>query len=41
MHDTFGVGVIVGIDKSIVTIAFSHPHGVKKLMKGHKSIHTC
>ena len=37
-HDTFGLGVIVGIDKSILTIAFHHPIGIKKLMKGHKSI---
>lgn len=37
-HDTFGLGVIVGIDKSILTIAFPHPIGIKKLMKGHKSI---
>lgn len=37
-HDTFGMGVIVGVDKSILTIAFPHPIGIKKLMKGHKSI---
>ncbi len=37
-HDSFGVGVIVGIDKSLLTIAFEHPHGIKKLIKGHKSI---
>lgn len=38
MHDTFGNGVIVGVEKSIVTIAFPHPTGIKKLLKGHKSI---
>ena len=38
LHDTFGEGVIVSMDKSIVTIAFSHPAGIKKIMKGHKSI---
>ena len=38
LHDTFGEGVIVTIDKSIVTIAFPHPIGIKKIMKGHKSI---
>lgn len=38
IHDTFGTGVVVGVDKSILTIAFAHPHGIKKLMKGHKSI---
>lgn len=37
-HDTFGVGVIVSVDKSIVSIAFPHPIGIKMLMKGHKSI---
>lgn len=38
IHDQFGEGVVVGIDKSILTIAFAHPHGIKKLLKGHKSI---
>ncbi len=38
LHDTFGEGVIVSMDKSIVTIAFPHPAGIKKIMKGHKSI---
>lgn len=38
VHDTFGRGIVVGIDKSILTIAFPHPVGIKKLMKGHKSI---
>lgn len=38
VHDTFGTGVVVGVDKSILTIAFAHPYGIKKLMKGHKSI---
>lgn len=38
VHDTFGPGVVVGIDKMILTIAFPHPLGIKKLMKGHKSI---
>ncbi len=37
-HDTFGVGVVVGIDKSILSVAFPHPIGIKKLIKGHKSI---
>ncbi|MBE6152127.1 MAG: ATP-dependent DNA helicase PcrA [Firmicutes bacterium] len=37
-HISFGVGVIVGIDKSILSVAFPHPHGIKKLIKGHKSI---
>ncbi len=37
-HDTFGNGVIVEVANSILTIAFPHPHGVRKLMKGHRSI---
>ncbi|MDD3048753.1 MAG: UvrD-helicase domain-containing protein [Bacilli bacterium] len=37
-HDIFGKGVVVAIDKSIMSIAFSFPHGVKKLIKNHKSI---
>ncbi len=36
-HETFGVGVIVGIETSILTVAFPHPHGIKKLLKGHKT----
>ena len=38
MHDVFGEGVIISIEGSVVTIAFAHPHGIKKLLKGHKSI---
>ncbi len=38
LHDDFGEGVIVSVDKSILTVAFPHPFGIKKLMKGHKSI---
>lgn len=36
-HETFGVGMIVGIETSILTVAFPHPHGIKKLLKGHKT----
>ncbi len=38
MHDKYGVGVIVNIENKILTIAFSHPHGIKMIIKGHKSI---
>ena len=38
VHDEFGEGVIITIDKSILTIAFPHPFGIRKIMKGHKSI---
>ena len=38
MHETFGNGIIVKVDKSIISIAFPHPIGIKSFMKGHKSI---
>lgn len=38
MHNEFGEGVIITVEKSILTIAFEHPHGIKKIMKGHSSI---
>lgn len=38
MHESFGEGLVVGVEKMILTVAFSHPTGIKKLMKGHKSI---
>ena len=31
-------GIIVSVDKSIITVAFPHPIGIKKLIKGHKNI---
>ena len=37
VHDTYGQGVVVNVDKSIATIAFKG-QGIKKLMKNHKSI---
>ena len=37
IHDIYGEGVIVAIG-SVLSIAFSHPYGIKKIMKGHKSI---
>ena len=37
-HDEFGEGIIVSVEKSILTIAFPHPYGIKMIMKGHKSI---
>ena len=36
-HDTYGKGVVVAVDKSIITIAFSASIGIKKLMKNQKS----
>ena len=37
IHSTYGEGVIVGIGQ-ILTIAFAHPYGIKKIISGHKSI---
>ncbi len=37
-HTDFGEGIIVGVDKSLITVAFPHPTGIKKLMKGHPNI---
>lgn len=37
IHDSYGPGVVVNVDKSIATIAFKDV-GIKKLMKNHKSI---
>lgn len=37
-HSDFGEGIVIGVDKSILTVAFPHPIGIKKLMKGHPNI---
>ena len=37
-HDEFGEGVVVSVDKLLVTIAFPHPYGIMKMMAKHKSI---
>lgn len=37
-HEVFGQGKVVDISGSLISIAFKHPYGVKKLMKNHKSI---
>ena len=37
-HDGFGEGVVVSVDGSLITIAFPHPYGIKKMMAKHKSI---
>ena len=37
-HTEYGIGVVLAVDKSIMTVAFPHPIGTKKLMKNHKSI---
>ena len=37
IHDVYGEGIIVSLG-SILTIAFNYKYGIKKIMKGHKSI---
>ncbi len=37
-HDVFGQGKVVEVTNNLMTIAFRHPYGLKKLMKNHKSI---
>lgn len=38
VHDHFGNGIVVAIEGNLATIAFSHPHGIKKLLATHPSI---
>ena len=37
-HDEFGEGVVISVDGLLITIAFPHPYGIKKMMAKHKSI---
>lgn len=37
IHEEFGNGIIITVEKSIITVAFKK-QGIKKLMKNHKSI---
>ncbi|MBQ4164426.1 MAG: ATP-dependent DNA helicase PcrA, partial [Turicibacter sp.] len=37
-HDTFGEGVVVGVKGEVISIAFSAPHGIKKLMGSHPAL---
>ena len=37
-HTEFGEGIIISVEKSIITVAFPHPFGIRKLMKGHPNI---
>ena len=34
----FGDGVVIDSNNGILTIAFSHPHGIKKILASHPSI---
>jgi len=37
-HDVFGAGRVVEVTNTLISIAFKSPHGIKKMMKNHKSI---
>lgn len=37
-YPKYGEGVVVNVDKSIITVAFPYPYGTVKLMKNHKNI---
>ena len=37
-HDTFGTGRVVEVTNTLVSVAFKHPHGIKKLLKNHKKL---
>ena len=37
-HETFGAGKVVEVTNTLVSVAFKHPYGVKKLMKNHKKL---
>lgn len=41
LHETYGRGVVVDVDKMLLTVAFNNKIGVKKLMKNHKSLKKC
>ena len=38
IHNEYGEGIITAVDKKILTIAFPLPYGIRKFIKGHKSI---
>ena len=37
-HETFGAGKVVEVTNTLVSIAFKHPYGIRKLMKNHKKL---
>ena len=37
-HESFGTGRVVEVSNTLVSVAFKHPHGIKKLMKNHKKL---
>ena len=37
-HETFGSGRVVEVTNTLVSVAFKHPFGIRKLMKNHKKL---
>lgn len=37
-HDVFGAGKVVEAGDKLISVAFKHPHGIKKILKNHKSL---
>ncbi len=37
-HRVFGSGIVIRVDDDIATIAFSMPHGIKKILESHPAI---
>ena len=37
-HESFGTGKVVEVTNTLVSVAFKHPFGIKKLMKNHKKL---
>ena len=37
-HETFGAGKVVEVTNTLVSVAFKHPYGIRKLMKNHKKL---
>ena len=37
-HESFGTGRVVEVSNTLVSVAFKHPYGIKKLMKSHKKL---
>ena len=37
-HESFGTGKVVEVTNTLVSVAFKHPYGIKKLMKNHKKL---
>lgn len=37
-HESFGTGRVTEVTNTLVSVAFKHPYGIKKLMKNHKKL---